>query len=174
MSSVAEQLRRARESRGWTVYEVAELTKIKTDHIRALESGDHRAFSAAVYVRGFVRTYASILKLDPAPLVADLEAELRQIPEFQDLAAAGPPSHRWIDFLMLQLSRLHLRSVLWTAAILLFLAIGLWGFRIWQRHAARDPLSSLGPGLYQSPGYTPSPALPLPTNAASAPRRSNP
>src|SRR5258705_11311017 len=39
MATVAEQLRRAREAQNLNVYQVAEITKIKTDHIRALESG---------------------------------------------------------------------------------------------------------------------------------------
>ena len=36
MPTVAEQLRTAREAQGLTVYQVAEITKIRTDHIRAL------------------------------------------------------------------------------------------------------------------------------------------
>ncbi len=38
MSTVAEQLRAGREARMLTVEQVAELTKIRTDHIRALNS----------------------------------------------------------------------------------------------------------------------------------------
>ena len=37
MSTVAEQLRQGREARGLTVEQVAEVTKIRTDHLRALE-----------------------------------------------------------------------------------------------------------------------------------------
>ena len=62
MLTVAEQLRRAREEQKLTVYQVAEITKIKTDHIRALESGAWENFSAPVYIRGFVRTCATLLK----------------------------------------------------------------------------------------------------------------
>ena len=78
MATVADQLRRAREAQQLNIYQVAEITKIKTDHIRALESGNYDTFSAPVYIRGFVRTYAKILKLDESQVVADLEAELAQ------------------------------------------------------------------------------------------------
>src|SRR3989442_410993 len=39
MSTVAEQMRRAREEQSLTVHQVSDITKIKTDHIRALEDG---------------------------------------------------------------------------------------------------------------------------------------
>ena len=64
MPTVAEQLRQAREEQKLNIYQVAEITKIKTDHIRALESGSYDSFSAPVYIRGFVRSYAKVLKLD--------------------------------------------------------------------------------------------------------------
>src|SRR6266404_4731217 len=73
MATVAEQLRQAREEQHLNVYQVAEITKIKTDHIRALEAGEWGSFSAPVYIRGFVRTYAKTLKLDVAKVTADLE-----------------------------------------------------------------------------------------------------
>jgi len=76
MPTVAEQLHGAREAKNLTVYQIAETTKIKTDHIRALEEGNYNVFSAPVYIRGFVRTYASLLKLDVAQVMATLDQEL--------------------------------------------------------------------------------------------------
>jgi len=37
MSTVAEQLRRARQAQNLTLQRVGETTKIRTDHLRALE-----------------------------------------------------------------------------------------------------------------------------------------
>src|SRR6266404_9003813 len=70
MSTVAEQLHLAREAKNLTVHQVAEVTKIRTDHIRALEEGNFNIFSAPVYIKGFVRTYATLLKLDVAEVMA--------------------------------------------------------------------------------------------------------
>ena len=56
MSTVAEQLRQAREAQKLTIQELAEITKIRSDHIRALEEGNFNVFPAPVYIRGFVRT----------------------------------------------------------------------------------------------------------------------
>ena len=72
MPTVAEQLRAGREASKLDIYQVAEITKIRTDHLRALEAGDYDQFAAPVYIRGFVRTYAGLLKLDVAKVMADL------------------------------------------------------------------------------------------------------
>src|SRR5436309_15813117 len=85
MRTVAEQLRTAREARGLTVYQVAEITKIRTDHLRALEEGNYDGFSAPVYIRGFVRTYANLLRLDVPRLMTALEAELGRTERFNEL-----------------------------------------------------------------------------------------
>src|SRR5436305_15056038 len=58
MLTVADQLRTAREAKNLTVYQIADLTKIRTDHIRALDEGNYDVFSAPVYIRGSVRAYA--------------------------------------------------------------------------------------------------------------------
>ena len=50
MPTVAEQLRQGREQRKLDVYQVAEITKIKTDHIRALEENNFNCFTAPAIV----------------------------------------------------------------------------------------------------------------------------
>ena len=85
MSTVAEQLRQARELRHLTVEQVAEITKIRTDHLRALEEGNFSVFSAPVYIRGFVRSLSTLLKLDVPQVMAALDSELRQTQEFGGL-----------------------------------------------------------------------------------------
>ncbi len=44
MPTVAEQLKQAREAQGLKIHEVAEATKIRGDHIRALEAGNYDIF----------------------------------------------------------------------------------------------------------------------------------
>src|SRR6185437_3310132 len=78
MTTVAEQLLRTREAQSLSVHQVAEITKIRTDHIRALEEGNFNVFAAPVYIRGFVRTYAMMLKLDVGNIMAELDKELGQ------------------------------------------------------------------------------------------------
>ena len=89
MSTVAEQLRSAREEQKLNIYQVAEITKIKTDHIRALEAGQYDTFSAPVYIRGFVRTYAKALKLDVTKVSATLDSELARTEKFSEPPPLG-------------------------------------------------------------------------------------
>src|SRR6267154_6527130 len=84
MSTVAEQLRLAREANKFTVEQIAEMTKIRTDHVRALEEGNFSMFSAPVYIRGSVKNYAALLKLDLPPLMASLDAELGRTEKYSE------------------------------------------------------------------------------------------
>jgi cytoskeletal protein RodZ len=161
MAAVSEQLRRAREAQKLDVYQVAEITKIKTDHVRALEAGDFQTFSAPVYIRGFVRTYATMLKLDVPRVLEDLDTELNRSPKFR----APPPlverPKGVLDFLMLQFSRLNWRIAVAAAALLVFLLLVVIVIRSRTR-TPTDPLQDLGPGLYQPPGNSGAEKLPLP------------
>ncbi|MEK7676437.1 MAG: helix-turn-helix transcriptional regulator [Verrucomicrobiota bacterium] len=165
MSTVAEQLRHAREAQHLTVHQVAELTKIRTDHIRALEEGNYDMFAATVYIRGFVRAYATLVKLDVAQLMTVLAAELAQTTKFREhpkLTKAQP--HRWLDAFMLQLSSVNWRLVLLLLLLAVITAAGIWGYRTWHNNRTQDPLRQLGPGLYQPKQSTGGEVLPLSTN----------
>ena len=84
MPTVAEQLRLGREAMKMEVQQVAEATKLKSDQIRALEEGRYDYFTAPIYLRGSVRTYAKLLKLDGPKLVAHLDTELGSSKKFAE------------------------------------------------------------------------------------------
>lgn len=160
MSTVAELLRTAREEQKLNIYQVAEITKIKTDHIRALEAGQYDAFSAPVYIRGFVRTYAKALKLDITKISAALDSELARTEKFSEPPPLGNRPRGALDFVMLQLSKLNWRvfgTGLTVGVVLLVLFFSLRG----GCGRKSDPLKKLGPGLYQPTNRT-GELLPLP------------
>jgi cytoskeletal protein RodZ len=167
MSKVGEQLRAAREARGLDIHQVAETTKIKTEHIRALEAGDFDAFPAAVYVRGFTRTYATLLKLDAPSLLDATDAEMAAAGKFRDDGSFEPRRRDLLGFATLQLTRLDWQLVVPVVAVLVLVGGGLWGYTAWRRHKTADPLTGLGPGLYQPKQTNRGEYLPLPTNAPS-------
>jgi cytoskeletal protein RodZ len=186
--SVAEQLKAERERQGRSVHDVANITNIKTDHIRALESGDWDAFGAQVYIRGFTRTYAKELRLDVPRIMSELETELGQS---ADYSAPPPLTGRRkgpLDFVMLWLSRVRWQ---WLFPILLGLgvlgALG-YGYRSWVSSraaptsgaaAVRSTLAPipapatvpLGNALRPMPRKVLNAQAPLPTNAPSNPSR---
>jgi cytoskeleton protein RodZ len=70
------RLAAAREEAGLSVGEMAGRLRLHVNQVRALESEDLTHLPEAAYVRGFVRSYARSLNLDPAPLIDDLNAKV--------------------------------------------------------------------------------------------------
>ncbi len=66
-------LRRAREARGLSIADVVQVIRFSTHQIEALERDDYASLPGATSVRGLVRNYARLLKLDAAPLLAQLD-----------------------------------------------------------------------------------------------------
>lgn len=58
-------LRRAREDRGLSVAECATRLRCRAVQLEALERGDVDLFGGAVYARGFLRSYAGLVGVDP-------------------------------------------------------------------------------------------------------------
>ena len=66
------QLAAARASSGLSVTDIARQLKLSPWQVEALESGDYRRLPGAVFVRGFIRNYARVVKLDVASLLANV------------------------------------------------------------------------------------------------------
>lgn len=73
-------LRMARESRGATIAEVAAALKMSPRQIEAMEGEDFSRLSGATFIRGFIRNYAKLLKIDAATVLAAL-AERTALPQ---------------------------------------------------------------------------------------------
>ena len=161
MPTVAEQLRTAREARKLTIHAIAETTKIRSDHIRALEAGDFNVFTAPVYIRGFVRTYATLLKLDVPQVMAALDTELRQTEKFREPPSLSGEPRGAVDFVMLQLSKVNWQKGLvlagGAAAVLILIVIIL----VSRKQKPPDPLSGLPPAVYQPTQHQSGETLPL-------------
>jgi cytoskeletal protein RodZ len=162
MSTVADQLRQAREARKLTVEQVAEITKIRTDHLRALEEGNFDVFSAPVYIRGFVRTLSTLLKLDVPRVMSELDAELGQTKQFAEPPPLSTHPRGVVDFLMLQLSKVDWqKGVVILGAAVLVMGI-LLAVVSWRRYRTADPLKGVKPGVYQPAHSNSGETLPLP------------
>lgn len=163
MPTVAEQLRLGREAAKLDVHQVAEATKLKTDQVRALEQGNYDYFSAPVYVRGSLRTYARLLKLDVTKLVEQLDEEMASSEKFaaDPLAPARPKGG--VDQFMLLLSRVNWSIAAVVIVLALIALLVVTSYRAWKNHQSDDPLKKLGAGMYQ-PATPSGEILPFPTN----------
>ena len=78
-------LAQARQSCNLTIADVAHHLKLSPAQVEALEAGRFERLPGAVFARGFIRNYARLVKLDPEPLVAQIERP--PVPEVTDVAA---------------------------------------------------------------------------------------
>lgn len=75
-AEIGATLRSARAARGISLAELHTRTKISTDYLVALEEGRFGALPPVAFTRGFLRTVAGELGIDPEPLVRDLNAAM--------------------------------------------------------------------------------------------------
>lgn len=64
MKRTGEILRQAREKNGYSLHEIGLHIKINNKILKAIEDGDTSKLPAKTFLRGFVRSYASFLKLN--------------------------------------------------------------------------------------------------------------
>ncbi|MEB0138360.1 MULTISPECIES: RodZ domain-containing protein [unclassified Undibacterium] len=74
-ASAGAMLLAARVAGAWTVEQVADQLKLSPRQIIAIETNDFPLLPNMVIVRGFMRSYAKLLKIDAAPVIALLPAE---------------------------------------------------------------------------------------------------
>jgi cytoskeletal protein RodZ len=84
---VGSTLRAARERQGLTIAQLASTTKIPVGILQALEENAFERVPRGIFVRGFLRAYASEVGLDPADIVARYLQESGQVQPATDLAA---------------------------------------------------------------------------------------
>jgi cytoskeletal protein RodZ len=160
MSTVAEQLRAAREARKLTVQQVADATKIRTDHVRALEDGDFSVFSAPIYIRGSVKLYATLLKLELPPLMSALDIELAQTEKYSEPPPLSQQRKTILDELTLIMAKVNWKLGLTGLAVIGVGLVLVLSILTWRHQQKNDPLKNLPPARYEpaNSGET----LPLP------------
>lgn len=73
--NVGMALREAREHLGMSVNDIADRIKFAPKQVEALEANDFGHLPRATFLRGFVRSYARVVQLDEAVLIAALPVE---------------------------------------------------------------------------------------------------
>lgn len=116
--NVGMALREAREAQGMSVHDVADRVKFAPKQVEALEANDFAHLPQTTFLRGFVRSYARVLQLDEAPLLAALPADPAKQP-----VARNPAVN--VDFPTVR--SLRRINVLWLAGALgVALVLGLF------------------------------------------------
>jgi len=122
-SDFGSRIRQARELRGISLRSIAETTKISVSVLEALERNDISRLPGGIFSRGFVRSYAVEIGVDPEQAVRDFMA---QVPH--DLVTAGSP-HVIIHERGPGARRLDPRALVLLGTIVLAVAVILyWSF----------------------------------------------
>jgi cytoskeleton protein RodZ len=121
--SIGSILARARMEKDWTVQQVADQLKLSPKQIVALEENNFDDLPKLVIVRGFVRTYAKLLKIDADSLVAVLPKDVQNthLQETLKPALSTPFMESRLSLMGRQDSS---KKYLFGAAFLAFFALG--------------------------------------------------
>lgn len=117
----------AREAMGWSVEQIADQLKMAVRQVVALEAGDYAALPGPAVVRGFVRAYAKVVRLDPAPLVAQIALDAPEAGIAGSIRRDRPASFSEVRF-----PSHGKRSKLPLVPILLVVLVAAAGIGAWQ------------------------------------------
>lgn len=93
MKEFGDFLKEARERRQLTLQQVQDQTKVRLRHLQSIEEGDFEGLPGEVYLRGFLRSYAVAVGLNPDEVIARY-AEARKKEEPVSLSVAEQPAER--------------------------------------------------------------------------------
>jgi cytoskeleton protein RodZ len=156
LSTIGEALRAAREAQGKSLDDAAVATRIKSSYLEALEQERFGELGGSVYAKGFLRSYAGYLRIDPAPLLEAYRAQERPEPPLFEHAPkaigglkTGRRSPNWLGMAI--------------ACVSIILAVSLWGL-LRPAPDQREPL----PAFVTTPSPTTAGAAaePAPTTTA--------
>lgn len=89
LDGAGQRLRRARETAGLSIEQVAGETRIPQRHLEVIERGDFGALPARTYAMGFARTYARAVGLDEREIADQVRAELGETGAHEAVRASG-------------------------------------------------------------------------------------
>ena len=148
-----------RERAGLSVTDVAATLRLHPNQVRAIEQEDLARLPALAYVRGFIRSYARVLNVDPEPLLSDLNAKLAPVRESVVDGMAA-------DFAAARAAGRERMFPQWAVgiALVILLALGVIGWQTTLQPAAAPPPKIVVPPAVSSPAPVP---VPEPATAAA-------
>jgi cytoskeletal protein RodZ len=79
MGQLGDALREGRKQKNWSLAQAEGATRIRQQYLSALEKEHFAEFASESQIRGFLRTYATHLGLDPEEILEHYDAEPRKI-----------------------------------------------------------------------------------------------
>jgi cytoskeleton protein RodZ len=159
-ASFGTRLAAAREAAGMSVGDMAARLRLHVNQVRAIESEDLARLPEAAYVRGFVRSYARAVNLDPTPLIEDFNRK------------AVPPADSVVDGMARMRDYSPVRAAAqeqasrWLVLGLAVIALVVLGLIGW--YATREPAPVAAPASSAPATAAPMAAAPASTSVPAA------
>ena len=161
--SIGDTLADARRQAGLTVTQVADRTRIRETIIRGIEQDDFSACGGDFYTRGHIRSIASVVGIDPVPLIREYD-EAHGAPEAMRAADVFEPST--------PLRIKERRSLNWSVAMILALLVivGYGAYHLVSSSSSSSSSHGKAAAALAAPTRhpTPKPSSPSPTRTAPA------
>jgi cytoskeleton protein RodZ len=167
MPSLGGRFRAAREARGLSLSDVAEQIRIRSVYLGAIEEENWAAIGAPVYTRGFLRTYARYLGLDPEEVIAEFNGA-SAIEAAQAISGAMGGASADYTYAESQRRSRFLSPLIWIAGLI---AIVLIAFVFYNELTMRGRTNSVAALPSSSPSLAPTQAasdLPVPSVSPGA------
>ena len=103
-AAAGARLSEARQAQGLATADVARRLKLSVGQVEALETGRYHNLPGPIFVRGFIRNYAKLVKLDPEELLQAVADSLPQaaarpeMPPSRDIPFPTATVRRWPQF----------------------------------------------------------------------------
>lgn len=152
------RLAEAREAQNLTAADVARQLKLSVWQVEALEAGRYQRLPGPIFVRGFIRNYARIVKLDPEELLRAAgdslpqRAERQETPPSHDIPFPGGQAPRWPRYAMV--------------AVVIFGALAVYEFA-WNEPRSTMPPQVVATAVPAAPRETPPAPAPVPVAEAA-------
>ncbi len=162
--TVGQFLRKEREKRNVSLDEVAKVTRITKENLEALEKDDFEVISAPVFVRGFLRNYATFLGLDPKEVIGRYDSQTDLVPVPEDKEPPPPPSRE---------EKPIFKTLLFLSILLVGVALSFYYYKK-SSIPTSPPPPSAGVAPAPAPGIQPSPSTVTPTKGKTSTRAVQP
>lgn len=140
MSALGDRFRAAREARGLSLSDVSEQIRIRAVYLGAIEDENWSAIGAPVYTKGFLRTYARFLGLDPEEAVGHFKVVSDSVAPSAQSASPGKDAS-WSPR-----PRRNLTPLIWTAGLIAVLLIAFVFYNELTMRGAAPSLAVVSPG----------------------------
>ena len=98
--SVGAYLSQERKRKNISLVDVSKVTRIAVQYLDALERDEFQTLPASIFVRGFLRTYAVHIGLDPKEVLRIYEAQMSSLPELEvEGAASGKKTEPLVKYI---------------------------------------------------------------------------